>query len=134
MFRQVIHEVIPFVASEGVRRIHLWGCLYAPALGELLYLCDQHHILLSVDSVGPSLRPVLGRWGYSFWSDRSYRRPPLLELGRHRKLHVYLVRCWLRAFRDLEQRYYRWIPVRYQWPCFENLNEEVIAASEEAMR
>ena len=133
IFRQVIHEVVPFVASEGVKHIHLWGCLYAPALGELLYLCDQHCINLSVDSVGPSLRPVFGRWGYSFWTNRAYRRPPLSALGRHRMLHVYLVRRWLQAFRVLERRYYRWIPIRRQWRFFEDLNEEAVSAFEGAV-
>src|SRR5579884_1341060 len=110
VFRETMRRVIPFVGQEGVKEIHLWGCLYAPALGELLALCDQHGIRLSVDSVGPSLRPVLGKWGYASWTDPTYkyRRPVGSQLGRHRRLHVYLVRRWLRDFRRREQRHY-WI-------------------------
>jgi hypothetical protein len=130
VFRQMLHLVIPFVGSEGIKQIHLWGCLYAPALGELLYLCDQYGIILSVDSVGPSLRPVFGRWGYSSWADRSYRRPPLSELGRHRKLHTYLVRRWLAWFRTRERRHYRWRPIRGQWSFFENEDEDGAVLSE----
>lgn len=111
VFREIIHEVVPFVGREGVKQIHLWGCLYAPALGELLWLCDQCDIKLSTDSVYPSLRPVLGRWGYASWADKTYRtrRPPNgPELGRQRQLHCQLVREWLAHFREREARHYRW--------------------------
>lgn len=112
-FREIIHAVIPFAGREGVKHIHLWGCLYAPALGELLYLCDQYGITLSTDSVGPSLRPVFGRWGYADWTNLAYQRPsrgPLL--ARDRKEHVALVRGWLENFRERTWRHYRWYPTR----------------------
>jgi hypothetical protein len=121
VFRDIIHTIIPFLGSEHIERVHLWGCLYAPALGELLYLCDRYNIRLSVDSVYPSLRPVLGRWGYSAWADASYRfrRPPAgPALGRDRRIHVYLVRRWLRDFRTREARYYRWRAQRKQADLF----------------
>jgi hypothetical protein len=120
-FREMLHLLIPFVGREGIKRIHIWGCLYAPALGELLYLCDQFDIKLSTDSVGPSLRPVFGKWGYASWADSTYkyRRPPAgPELGRQRRLHCVLVREWLAHFRERESRYYRWHPVRKQWEFF----------------
>lgn len=120
VFRETIHQVIPFVSREGVRHVHLWGCLFAPALGELLWLCDQHGLTLSVDSVGPSLRPVFGRWGYASWHDPAYRRPPLAELGRHRRLHCYLTRRWLQRFRTRERRWYRLREVRQPYPLFED--------------
>lgn len=122
-FREILHQVIPFVGQEGIARIHIWGCLYAPALGELLYLCDQHGIQVSTDSVGPSLRPVFGQWGYASWTNLTYQRPvPGPTLARHRRLHTYLVRRWLRAFREREKRHYRSRPVRKQYG-FDDLAE-----------
>jgi hypothetical protein len=109
MFRETMHLVIPFLGKEGVKRVHVWGCCYAPALGELLYLCDEWGIGLSTDSAAPSIRPAFGRWGYGSWSDPTYthRKPSVEELGRHRRLHVYLTRRWLRDFRVREPAYYR---------------------------
>ncbi|MBA2681123.1 MAG: hypothetical protein H0U76_22335 [Ktedonobacteraceae bacterium] len=119
-FREMLHQVIPFVGQEGVTRIHIPGCLYAPALGELLYLCDQHGITVSTDSVGPSLRPVFGRWGYASWSNPAYQRAPRGPMmAHHRRIHTYLVRRWLRDFRERERRYYRWCPIRTQHRFFE---------------
>ncbi len=123
VFRETMHSVIPFLAREGVKRVHLWGVCYAPALGELLALCDGWGIALSTDSASPSSRPAFGRWGYSSWSDPMYthRKPPTTELGRHRKLHVYLTRRWLRDFRTREARWYRatWKPQPYQQMLWE---------------
>jgi hypothetical protein len=133
VFREIIHTIIPFLGHEGVKQIHIWGCLYAPALGELLYLCDQHRIHLSTDSVYPSLRPVLGRWGYASWTDKTYkyRRPPTgPELGRQRKIHSWLVRRWLSNFREREPQYYRLIAIRKQWHLFDD--EEMPILSEVA--
>ncbi len=134
-FREMLHLVIPFVGREGITRIHIWGCLYAPALGELLCLCDQYNIKLSTDSVGPSLRPVYGRWGYSYWVDRTYHfcRPPAGPLlARDRRLHVSLVRNWLDGFRDNERGHYRWRPIRRQWHFFADPPEEALLSTCEA--
>ena len=130
IFRDIIHEIIPFVGREGVRQIHIWGCLYAPALGELLWLCDQYGIKLSTDSVYPSLRPVLGRWGYASWADRTYkyRRPPNgPELGRQRRIHCWLVRRWLASFRDREPQHYRWHAIRKQQRLFDDEEAPVLS-------
>lgn len=124
VFREIIHEVIPFAGHERVRQIHIWGCLYAPALGELLYLCDQYGIALSTDSVGPSLRPVFGRWGYASWTNPAYQRPPRGPLlACDRRMHVVQVREWLAHFRERERRYYRYCPIRTQDGLFDNGNE-----------
>lgn len=129
VFREIIHTIIPFLGHEGIRQVHIWGCLYAPALGELLWLCDQHRILLSTDSVYPSLRPVLGQWGYASWADKTYRRPPTgPELGRQRKIHSWLVRRWLAHFREREPQHYRWRAIRKQWHLFDG--EEMPLLSE----
>ncbi len=112
VFRETMQQVIPFLSREGVKRVHVWGVCYAQALGELLWLCDQYGLVLSTDSAGPALRPALGRWGYASWSDPSYRKPPNETLGRHRKLHVYLTRRWLRDFRSREAGSYRFVPIK----------------------
>ncbi|SRR6266487_132979 len=118
VFRETMHLVIPFLGREGVKHIHIWGVCYAPALGELLWLCDQWGMHLSTDSMGPSVRPARGRWGYAEWRDRSYRRVDtdceqvvrvkasdgsFVQLpqmrGLHRAEHVRQVRAWLAHFR-----------------------------------
>ncbi|GAC1357732.1 MAG: hypothetical protein NVSMB38_40410 [Ktedonobacteraceae bacterium] len=119
VFREIIHELVPYAGRLGVSRIHIWGCVYAPALGELLSLCDQYGIALSTDSVGPSLRPVFGRWGYSSWAFPAYQRPPRGPLlAQHRALHVSLVREWLCDFRERETQYYRYRPSLAQQSLF----------------
>lgn len=127
VFRETMHQVIPLLGREGVRRVHIWGVCYAPALGELLWLCDQWNITLSTDSVGPSVRPARGRWGYADWTDLDYHsvvscRPEethetsrvktwngdWIEIpcarGAHRAELVHQVREWLAHLR--ETRYF----------------------------
>jgi len=137
VFREIIHEIMPFIGREGVKQIHIWGCLFAPALGELLWLSDHYGIKLSTDSVYPSLRPVLGRWGYASWADKTYtyRRPPTgPELGRQRRIHCWLVRRWLSNFRDREPQHYRYCAIRKQRRFFDTGNEEMPVLSEGALR
>ena len=119
VFRETMYRLIPFLGREGVKRVHLWGVCYAPALAELLWLCDQSSIQLSTDSMGPSVRPTLGRWGYAEWRDRTYRRvneeseirrpvkgydgsPVVIQHARgvHRAEHVRQIRLWLSNFRS----------------------------------
>ena len=129
IFRQSMHKVIPFLGREGVRRVHIWGVCYAPALGTLLSLCDEADIALSTDSVGPSTRPAAtGSWGYASWTDKAYKRPPILNScktldangnkaptcppdtvcrGLERARHVQATREWLSDFRTREAKHYR---------------------------
>ena len=120
VFREAIHQVIPFLGKEQVKRVHIWGVCYAPALGELLYLCDQYGIELSTDSVGPTLKPVRGVWGYAGWRlpDAEYLRPPVLDScgncpegtfcrGLERARHVRETREWLEHFREREPHCYK---------------------------
>jgi hypothetical protein len=72
VFKETVRIVIPWIASQGVQRVHIWGVLYAPALAYLLWYCDQHNIAVSTDSSGPSTRPAFGSWGYADWTDLNY--------------------------------------------------------------
>jgi hypothetical protein len=104
IFRETVLEVIP-AAATFTKSVHIWGVLYAPAIGELLWMCDQHGLKLSTDSSGPSVRPARGVWGYMGWIDKGYKRPPVAVRGLERARHVDAVREWLDGFRKLE--YYR---------------------------
>ena len=124
IFRQTMALVLPFLGGVGIRRVHLRGVLHAPALADLLWLCSQYQVMLSTDSVGPQVRPALGRWGYADWCDWTYQSAPSLPperepqaavgpvntadgqqimlphvKGRHRAEHVRQVRAWLAGFR-----------------------------------
>jgi hypothetical protein len=123
VFRETISLVIPLLAAHRVKRVHIWGVCFPEALGELLYLCDQHHLRLSTDSVGPSTKPVMGEWGYGSWRDSAYKVPPVLDSckaidasgykaptcapdtvcrGLERARHVQLTRDYLAHFRSRE--------------------------------
>lgn len=96
VFRDTIRQVIPYAAKQGVQRIHIWGVIYAPALGELLWMCDQHGLELSTDSSGVSVRPAqFGTWGYDDWIDHSYQKAPVETRGLDRARHVQATRDWL---------------------------------------
>ena len=100
VFEETVKVVIPFIAKAGVKRVHIWGVLHAPALAALLHACDQYEISVSTDSSGPSTRPSFGTWGYADWTDKAYRRPPVETRGLERARHVEAVRNWLATFRD----------------------------------
>ncbi len=110
VFREVMQGVIPFLGHEGVKRVHLWGVCYTPALGELLWLCDEAGIQLSTDSSGPQVRPCLGEWGYGSWRNTSYTRPESMIRGAERARHVACTRDWLARFREREPKRYRFLP------------------------
>jgi len=114
VFRETIRLVVPYVAQHGIKWLHIWGVCYAPALGELLWLCDQYGIKLSTDSAGPQIRPARGVWGYMGWSDRNYKRPPVETRGLERARHVQATRRWLDGLERTE--FYR-EPEMVSAPC-----------------
>lgn len=99
VFCKTASLVVPYAAKHGVKRIHIWGVLHAPALAVLLHLCDQHKIALSTDNSGPSTRPCFGNWGYADWTNLDYQQPPVEIRGLERACHVEAVRDWLSGFR-----------------------------------
>lgn len=111
VFRETMQAVIPFLGREGVKRAHIWGVCYPKALGELLYLCDEHGVVLSTDSMGASIKPCKGDWGYGSWRDNTYRRPEPEIRGLERARHVQETRNWLANFRERESHLYRFIPI-----------------------
>jgi hypothetical protein len=99
-FRGTMALVIPFLAKAGIGWVHIWGVLLPVALGELLWICDQHGIMLSTDSSGPNKKPALGAWGYGEWTDNNYRALPTDIRGLERARHVQAARDWLANFRS----------------------------------
>ncbi len=150
-FGETMRVLVPFLKREGVKRLHIWGVCFAEALALLLWLCDhdevgnldeQHALLLSTDSVGPSTRPVkknpktgYAEWGYASWRNGRYPVPPVLESckqldasgrkapacapdtrcrGLERARHIALTRDWLAHFREREAWLYaRMAPSAY---------------------
>lgn len=105
--------VIPFLGREGVKRVHIWGVCYAPALGRLLAACDDAGIDLSTDSAGPMLRPTLGQWGYDHWWRRIEKPKGQAAMSDMMTRHVAATRDWLNTLR--QSKHYR-LPVNRSLP------------------
>ncbi len=56
-FWRTCRLVLPLVAEAGISRLHLFGVMYPPVLGGLLWLADRHGLTVSTDSSGPVLQP-----------------------------------------------------------------------------
>lgn len=95
VFRDSMAQLIPYAAKQGVKRFHIFGVIYPTALGELLWLCNQHGIELSTDSASPACNPWRGEWGYGEWRDNSYKVAPVETRGLERARHVAITRAWL---------------------------------------
>ena len=85
-FWQTMALVIPFLAGEGVKRVHIWGCIYRPAIGNLLHLCHEYGLDLSADTAHPCYAPAWGNWGYGSWRTKpgEYQRAPVLDSCKHK--------------------------------------------------
>lgn len=98
VFSETIQQVLPILNEAKVKRVHIWGVLLAEALAQLGYWCNKYNIQLSTDSVGPSVKPCLGSWGYADWRNRAYKRVPPEQRGDERAKHVKAVSDWLSTF------------------------------------
>lgn len=95
VFRDTIRKVIPYAAKRGVQKAHIFGVIYPPALGELLWMCNQHDITISTDSTSPANHPFRGQFGYGTWRDNKYKRVPVEQRGVERARHVAQTRDYL---------------------------------------
>ncbi len=111
-FNDTLLSVIPFLAREGVKRVHIWGVLYAPALGRLLAMCDKYGLEVSTDSAGPIVRITLGQWGYDDWKKDIPKLLTQKEITSTMTEHVKAVRSWLANFRQ-KRKHYR-LPVEVE--------------------
>lgn len=57
-FFATIRLILPLIAARGITHIHIFGVLYLPALGRLLWLADQYGLSVSTDSTRPILQAV----------------------------------------------------------------------------
>ena len=86
-FKQVMSELIPFLALHGIKRVHVWGVIMPEALAFLLALCAFYGIQPSTDSSGPCRYPILGNWGYGSWRNNAYKVPPILQTCKAVDVH-----------------------------------------------
>ena len=105
ILKETMSIVIPYLGDKGIKKVHIWGVIFAPALGKLLWECDKYRIQVSTDSAGPQFRPAFGSWGYADWRDNTYKRPETSIRGQERERHVNAVRDWLNEFRKTQ--YYK---------------------------
>lgn len=71
---ETLLEVIPMVASAGLKHVHIFGVLYERAIAPMAWLCNQYGLQLSTDSVAPitaTTRKDLKRSGARapYWRD-----------------------------------------------------------------
>lgn len=105
-FWATLRLVLPMTALAGVRHVHVFGVLYLPALGGLLWLADRYGLEVSTDSTAPVLSCVRSnarkagvrvegwRANVAWWKDtlanlRSsgyYREPPDIAPARQLSL------------------------------------------------
>lgn len=99
-FVRTLELLFPLLERSGVQRVHIFGVLWARALGSLLWMADQYGIQVSTDSTGPVIRPIKGTYGYGEWR-RMIEKPKGVENKiRLINAHVAEVINWLRDFRS----------------------------------
>ncbi len=60
-FWAMLRLVLPEITASGITHVHIFGVLYQPALGGLLWLADQHGLAVSTDSSAPVLSAAYTR-------------------------------------------------------------------------
>lgn len=109
-FWKTLRATLPLVADKGIKDVHIFGVLYQPALGGLLWLADQYDLSISTDSSAPIRSAACtsertrkkagvraaGNWrnNVQWWIEalgnlresEFYKEPPKLELSRQLSL------------------------------------------------
>jgi hypothetical protein len=95
-FWATLHAALPRIAARGVGHVHVFGVLWLPALGGLVWLADRHGLTVSADGSAPllaatrpdgrkaGLRAAGWRANVAWWrrtlgalrATAHYRRPP----------------------------------------------------------
>ncbi len=101
-FWTTLYHVLPRIADRGIKHVHIFGVLYRPALGGLLWLADSYGLSVSTDSTAPILdctradpqkagvRRNYWRDNVAWWQDSLanlraspyYKPPPWYPVGR----------------------------------------------------
>lgn len=101
-FWQALRRILPRIAQTGIKNVHIFGVLYQPALGGLVWLADQYGLSVSTDGTSPILactwkdkkksgaRRPYWRDNVAWWLDtlanlrssEHYRNPPSLAPAR----------------------------------------------------
>lgn len=107
-FWRTMYQVLPRVEEAGVDHVHIFGVLWPPALGGLLWLADQYELTVSADSSAPivnvtrkndkkaGVRCPYWRDNVAYWVDllaglrhtEHYREPPFREPVRQLALAI----------------------------------------------
>jgi hypothetical protein len=97
-----MRAILPLIAHAGISHVHLYGVLYQPAVGGLVWLADQYGISVSNDSAAPVLAATRGdpkkagmraadwRSNVAWWqtamrdirNSQYYREPPCPQAAR----------------------------------------------------
>lgn len=81
-FWRTIQLVLPMAHDAGIRQVHIFGVLWRPALGPLLWLADQYGIRVSTDSTAPVLQATWKNWRKAGAIDPYWRRNVAAHLER----------------------------------------------------
>jgi len=99
-FSSLCDELIPFLSKNGIKRVHIFGVLYARALGKLLSVCDRNEIKLSTDSSSAHRLPISGFWGYADKRKKYIKPKTNDEMRIVRAKHANETANWLANFRE----------------------------------
>lgn len=110
-FWRTLHLTFPMIAQRGIKDVHIFGVLYQPALGGMLYLADQYGLKVSTDSTAP-IKACL--WKCDDKTTDAYRK----KSGTRAKSGYWLDNCdwWADTLANLRQSEYYKAPPNLE-PC-----------------
>ena len=100
-FWRTLRLTFPMIARAGVKDVHIFGVLYQPALGGMLWLADQYGLRISTDSTAP-IKACL--WKCDDKTTDAYRK----KSGTRAKSGYWLdnVKWWVDTLANLRQSEY----------------------------